>query len=82
MTAKTDCLLSFLIILNALWLFIKIVLKDHGYKVSWFANHFRDITNIFQLARETENKNEKIKYMTMGVMLIAGMVVLAVIIFS
>ena len=66
MTAKTDCLLSFFIILNALWFFIKIVLKHHGYRVSWFTNHFRDIPNIFQLARETENKNEKINCRAMG----------------
>ena len=73
---------GFVIGLNGLWYWIKFTLKSHDYEVSWFWNHFRDIPNIFRLARSVENKTEKTKYKTMGVSLILGLISFPFIVFT
>jgi len=75
MTTDVDFLLLFLIAINGLWYWMKFVLKDHGYKVSWFWNHFSDLPNFFKLVQATENKNQKIKYMTILSATIFGIIV-------
>ena len=60
---------------------MKIILKDHGYKVNWFWNHFSDLPNFFKLVQSTENKNEKIKYMTIVGAMIFGIIVFITYIF-
>jgi hypothetical protein len=76
-------LLMFLaLVLNALWYWIKIILKKRGYQVNWFWGHFRDIFNIFHLASKTENKSEKTKFYLLGASIPAGIIVFATIFFS
>ena len=75
MTTRIDFLLLFLVALNGLWYWMKIILKDNGYKVSWFWNHFSDLPNFFKLVQATENKNQKIKYMTILSATIFGIIV-------
>ena len=80
-TTGTNFFLLFSIAMVAFWYLTKITLKDHGYEANWVSGHWRDIPNIFQLARETENQSEKIKYVSMGVTLISGIIVFLIMVF-
>ena len=58
--------------LNGLWYWIKFTLKENGYPVSWFWNHFRDIPNMYRLAKSTDEPKTKRKYYSMAIGLTTG----------
>jgi hypothetical protein len=68
--------------LNGLWFWIKSTLKENGYPVSWFWNHFQDIPNIFGLAIATTDKQAKTKYYAMAIFLVVGIVAFPIIAFN
>jgi hypothetical protein len=68
------------VVVNGLGYWIKYTLKENGYEVSWFWGHFRDLINIFHLARCTEEVSAKKKYyfMAYGIVILILTVPLAV----
>jgi hypothetical protein len=48
--------------LNGLWYWIKFTIKVNGYPIIRFWSHFRDIPNIYRLAKEANELNIKRKY--------------------
>jgi len=51
---------------NILGFTIKRILKDNGYEVQKFTGYYKDIKNIFRLAKTTEDKNNRRKYILLG----------------
>ena len=45
--------------LNGLWYWVKFTLKENEYPVSWFWSHFRDIPNMYRLAKRTDEPDKK-----------------------
>ena len=65
--------------------FIKDVLKQNGYQVSFAGGYFNEVKDIFKLAKATPNRNDKVKYMIMGsldIILTVSFAVLAVLFFK
>lgn len=50
---------------------IKRVLKDNGFDVKYFSDHFRDTKNILKLAKKTEDIGTRKRYYQMGYLDIA-----------
>ena len=70
-TTKFSIVLFILAVLgNILGYWIKSILKDNNYPVKYFI-HFGDTRNIFRLARSTNDKNSKVKYLLAGCIEIA-----------
>lgn len=67
--------------LNGLWYWMKIILKNNGYKISWFGNHLQDIPNLIELGKKTESLKEKRKYKLILWGLLIGFIVFLIIIF-
>src|SRR6266516_7121010 len=55
---------AFLVNLIAFW--IKYILKNNKYNISYFSGYFRDTKNIFKLAKLTNDKGRKTKYFIIG----------------
>lgn len=64
----------FVVGLNALWYWMKFILKDNNYPISWFWNHFQDIGNMLDLAKKTKDINKKRKYHLIIISLILGII--------
>jgi len=47
---------------NAIWYWMKYILQQNGYKVSWFWGHFSDFPNMRNLIKKTEDPTLKRKY--------------------
>ena len=54
------------VLANLLGYWIKIVIKKNGYTVKFFSGFFRDIKNIFKLAKSSNDRNVKIKSLILG----------------
>lgn len=46
---------------------IKQILKKNGFDVKYFSGHFKDLGNIFKLAKITEDKKKRKNYLLLGV---------------
>ena len=57
---------------------IKGILKNNGYPVTYFSRHSRDTRNIFRLAKSTYDKNKRLKYFILGFLDIGILVALIV----
>lgn len=68
--------------LNGLWYWIKFTLKENGYPVSWFWSHFRDIPNMYKLAKSTDEPKKKRKYYSMAIGLTAGIIAFPIVFFT
>jgi len=76
-------IISFFVLgLNGLWYWNKYTLSQNGYPVSWAFNHFRDIPNMFELAKKTEDPELKKKYKIRAWLLPLGIPVLFIIFFA
>ena len=68
--------------LNGLWYWIKFTLKENGYPVSWFWNHFRDTPNMYRLAKSTDEPKMKRKYYSMAIGLTTGLIAVSIVLFT
>ncbi|MFC1669919.1 hypothetical protein ACFL20_05950 [Spirochaetota bacterium] len=78
-------LISLAIGVNAVWYIAKYILKKNGYLISWNffegrrdRNILKDIPNMFDLAKKTENGLLKILYYMMPVIIMIGLPVMLV----
>lgn len=69
-------MMIFTLVLNGLWYWIKFILKENGYPVSWFWNHFSDIPNMFHLAKKTEEPDKRRKYYAIAISLTTAIIFL------
>ncbi|MFT5859315.1 MAG: hypothetical protein ACI865_001416 [Flavobacteriaceae bacterium] len=58
-----EIIFALVIGVNGIFYWNKYTLKQNGYPVSWFFNHFRDIPNMFDLAKKTEDPGLKKMYL-------------------
>jgi hypothetical protein len=56
----------FAVLANILAFWIKYILKENNYKISYFSGYFRDTKNIFKLVNLTSDKGRKTKYFIIG----------------
>ena len=68
--------------LNGLWYWIKITLKAKGYPVSWFWSNFRDIPNMYRLAKQTNEADKKRQYYSMAIGLTLGIIAIPIVFFT
>lgn len=68
--------------INGLWYWIKFTLKENGYPVSWFWIHFRDIPNVYRLAKRTNEPDKKRKYYSMAIGLTTGIIAFPIVFFA
>ncbi len=53
------------IAINIQWYKIKSILSEHGFKVTYFYGHFKDLPNFKKLIDKTENPAQKASYSRM-----------------
>ena len=73
-TAFTSMLFILVAAVNVMWYVIKSTLFDHGYKVNFLFGHFRDLSNMTNLIRKTDDPDKRRKYKWMLGSLVIGLV--------
>jgi hypothetical protein len=79
MTSTFD-VIRFLILLvcalsgNAIWYYIKNILSENGYKISWFRGHFGDLIDFSHLIDKTSDPTTRKNYK----LLLRGLIVMLV----
>lgn len=62
MNAHFTLIIVFVIVVNLLSILTKLILRKNRYNISWFHSHFQDITNMWKLAKMTEEQSLRKKY--------------------
>lgn len=70
------------VVFNGIYLWNKHTLMNNGYNVSWFYGVFSDIPKMIYLARKTENRKLRIRYMIRGWLFPLAIPVLIVMIYN
>ena len=55
-------LIVFVVFGNMLWFYIKNILSEKGYKISWYRGHFGDLFDFSDLIDKTTDDKEKKNY--------------------
>jgi hypothetical protein len=66
------------LVANALWYSIKVVLRSNGYEVHWFYGHFGDVPKMVRLIRATSDGALRAQYVALLTALLAASAIFVV----